>query len=489
MIRGVEDTKRRPQVERERSAAAVMLGMAGFVVLAVSEHEGELEQAIETTADPVGCPTCAAAAQCHDRRPVWVPDLPSGGRPVTVVWIKRVWRWVRTGASVAAVARQFGISWRTAMAAAPEHGEPRAVDQKRLAGVDAVGVDETAFQATAATRSTSFVTGIVDLTHGRGPARLLDVVAGRSASALHSWVNGQNPVWRAGITTAALAPDRGYASALRTALPDATRVLDAFHVARLGIAAIDDVRRRIQQEQTGHRGRTGDPLHGIRRLLRRRHDHHSDKSWARLLAGLDAGDTVDEQLARTWTAAQDLRLIYQAGDRARAAAALYRWLAYCADRTRRPRGAGRPQAGVATHARRRPARTPSTPWKGTTIAGQRPIDAPDLIGQDFAAAQPDTRWVGDITYVATVDGWVYTATVIDLHSRKVVGYAVADHLPLAARRRRAARSIKQPHRAAHMVAWRGPDEGDPSRRNARRRAASGSPSHHASAALRFSTSR
>ena len=67
-------------------------------------------------------------------------------------------------------------------------------------------------------------------------------------------------------------------------------------------------------------------------------------------------------------------------------------------------------------------------WKRTTIAGQRPIDAPDLIGQDFTAADPDTRWVGDVTYVQTVDGWVYTATVIDLHSRKVVGYAVADHL-------------------------------------------------------------
>ena len=37
-------------------------------------------------------------------------------------------------------------------------------------------------------------------------------------------------------------------------------------------------------------------------------------------------------------------------------------------------------------------------------------------------------WHTDITYVQTVDGWVYTATVIDLHSRKVVGYAVADHL-------------------------------------------------------------
>lgn len=67
-------------------------------------------------------------------------------------------------------------------------------------------------------------------------------------------------------------------------------------------------------------------------------------------------------------------------------------------------------------------------WKKTTVAGQRPIDAPDLIGQDFTAAQPNTRWCGDITYVRTVDGWVYTATVIDLHSRKVVGYAVADHL-------------------------------------------------------------
>jgi putative transposase len=67
-------------------------------------------------------------------------------------------------------------------------------------------------------------------------------------------------------------------------------------------------------------------------------------------------------------------------------------------------------------------------WIRTTVAGQRPIDAPDLIGQDFTAQDPNTRWCGDITYVQTVDGWAYTATVIDLHSRKVVGYAVADHL-------------------------------------------------------------
>jgi hypothetical protein len=58
----------RPQVERERSAAAAMLGLAGFVVLAVSDHDGELEQAVETTADLVGCPGCGAVAQLRDRR-------------------------------------------------------------------------------------------------------------------------------------------------------------------------------------------------------------------------------------------------------------------------------------------------------------------------------------------------------------------------------------------------------------------------------------
>ncbi|MGH3502997.1 MAG: IS3 family transposase [Nocardioidaceae bacterium] len=67
-------------------------------------------------------------------------------------------------------------------------------------------------------------------------------------------------------------------------------------------------------------------------------------------------------------------------------------------------------------------------YKRTTVAGRRRIDAPDLLGQDFTVTAPDTRWCGDISYVATVDGWAYTATVIDLHSRKVVGHTVADHL-------------------------------------------------------------
>jgi transposase len=66
-----------------------MLGLPGFVVLAVSEVEGELEQAIETTADLWGCPECGVVAELHDRRPCWVRDLPAGGRTVMLVWVKR----------------------------------------------------------------------------------------------------------------------------------------------------------------------------------------------------------------------------------------------------------------------------------------------------------------------------------------------------------------------------------------------------------------
>jgi len=67
-------------------------------------------------------------------------------------------------------------------------------------------------------------------------------------------------------------------------------------------------------------------------------------------------------------------------------------------------------------------------WKRTTVPGERPVSAPDLIKRDFTATAPDTKWCGDITYVKTWDGWAYLATVIDLHSRAVVGWAIAEHM-------------------------------------------------------------
>lgn len=67
-------------------------------------------------------------------------------------------------------------------------------------------------------------------------------------------------------------------------------------------------------------------------------------------------------------------------------------------------------------------------WKRTTVKGDNPRYAKDLIKQDFTAELPNTKWAGDITYIKTWDGWAYLATVIDLYSRKVVGWAIADHM-------------------------------------------------------------
>lgn len=67
-------------------------------------------------------------------------------------------------------------------------------------------------------------------------------------------------------------------------------------------------------------------------------------------------------------------------------------------------------------------------WRRTTIGAPDPVPAPDLIGRAFFAELPDTKWCGDVTYIKTWDGWAYLATVIDLHSRKLIGWAIADHM-------------------------------------------------------------
>lgn len=67
-------------------------------------------------------------------------------------------------------------------------------------------------------------------------------------------------------------------------------------------------------------------------------------------------------------------------------------------------------------------------WRRATVPGENPVAAPDLIGRAFHAEQANEKWCGDITYIKTWDGWAFLATVIDLHSRRVVGWAVADHM-------------------------------------------------------------
>ena len=80
------------------------------------------------------------------------------------------------------------------------------------------------------------------------------------------------------------------------------------------------------------------------------------------------------------------------------------------------------QAGLAGRAPKR--------WKKTTIPDPAAAARADAIRRDFTtdAARVNQRWCGDITYLATWEGWLYLATVIDIASRRVVGFALAGHL-------------------------------------------------------------
>lgn len=345
----------------EGSGFAVrILGFDGdFEVVDVAEVDGELHVEVQTPErQRVGCHGCGVRAESKGRRAVRVRDVPASGRPVVVVWRKRLWRcledlcptgsWTETrdaiaprasltqraraevarrvgedADSVAEVAADYGVGWHTAMGAVAAVGQPMVDDPARLADVAALGIDETSWLKANRYHHTLYVSGLVDTASGR----LLDVVPDRTAAALTRWLSRRDRRWLARVGVVTCDPHRGFANAVGVHLGHATLVVDHFHAAMLANRAIDDVRRRVQQEQTGHRGRKKDPLYGIRKLLLAAADRLDTRGWARVADGLRRGDPDGEVLA-TWQLKELLRDVYRAPGLARAREVLdtfYAW--------------------------------------------------------------------------------------------------------------------------------------------------------------------
>jgi putative transposase len=76
--------------------------------------------------------------------------------------------------------------------------------------------------------------------------------------------------------------------------------------------------------------------------------------------------------------------------------------------------------GIAGNSRR-------TGRRSLTKADTKAAPSPDLVGRDFTAGRPGTKIVGDITYIPTAEGWLYLASWLDLATREVIGYSMADH--------------------------------------------------------------
>lgn len=327
--------------------AAVLVGLAGLEVVSAGEVGAELWVVVQSPQRQSAgwCSSCGVRAASHGRRVVRLRDVPCGGRPAVVVWRKRLWRcreplcprrtwsethpglpsrrvltaraaeeiaaWLSAAVPVATVAARFGVAWGTAWAAFTSRAVPAvAAAHEELPPPAALGVDETTFLRSGRRRfGDRWCTSIVDLSEGR----LLDVVPGRSGGVIRGWVadrETRDPGWAARVSATVCDPLRAYARGLRTALPDAALVIDAYHVTRLGLDTLDEVRQHLSRELLPRRPRKGDVLYDCRRRLRTAPERLTAQTLARLRAAVNRADPSGA-VWLAWRLAHELRRLGQ----------------------------------------------------------------------------------------------------------------------------------------------------------------------------------
>ncbi|MFC6152432.1 ISL3 family transposase [Nocardioides yefusunii] len=258
--------------------------------------------------------------RCTDCGHVWRQDTTKAAEPRAKL-SRRGLRWaleaiVVQHLTVARVAEGLGVAWNTANDAVLAEGKRVLIDDPlRFDGVKVLGVDEHVWRHTR--HGDRYVTVVIDLTGIRdktGPARLLDMVEGRSKAVFKTWLADRPQAWRDRVEVVAMDGFTGFKTATTEELPDAVAVMDPFHVVRLAGDALDRCRRRVQQDLHGHRGRKNDPLYRARRTLHTGAALLTDKQRNRLteLFATDAHVEVEA----TWGIYQRMITGYRQPDRA-----------------------------------------------------------------------------------------------------------------------------------------------------------------------------
>ena len=279
--------------------------------------------------EPFGCrPTTLLVRvrryRCEPCGRFWLDDLRAAADPRAKIsrgglaWALRAL--VVDHLSVSRIAAGLGVAWNTANDAVLTEGHRQLInDPTRFDGIAVIGVDEHVWRHTRF--GDEYVTVIIDLTPVRdrvGPARLLDMIPGRSKAVFKTWLSERSKAWADGIETIAMDGFAGFKTAAAEELPAATAVMDPFHVVRLAGDALDQCRRRIQQAIHGHRGHAGDPLYMSRRVLHTGLEFLTERQWDRLDALFDADDHAEVEV--TWGVYQRLITNYRNPDRAAARA-------------------------------------------------------------------------------------------------------------------------------------------------------------------------
>ena len=297
------------------------------------------------TTPPTPCPGCGDAGTRHDTVVRRVAHVPFGWKPTLLrvlvpryrcAGCRRTWRHDLSAAvaergklsrdavmmavksvvidrmSMARVAANLGVAWHTANDAVLAVGAELLIGHPgRLDKVTTIGVDEHVWRHTR--HGDRYVTVVIDLTPtrtGTGPSRLLAVIEGRSKQVFKTWLEAQTEAFRDGVEVVAMDGFTGYKTAAVEAIEQVVTVMDPYHVVALAGEKLDLCRQRIQQESLGHRGRSGDPLYGIRRVARTRAALLTDRQHDRLAKVFTDPEHV--AFGVTWNVYQDVIDAYQA---------------------------------------------------------------------------------------------------------------------------------------------------------------------------------
>ena len=340
-----------------------LVGLKDVRVIHLERRGAHVELCIEQVVEAPRCPSCGLKAKIHERPVVRLVDLPVYGQAMTLAWKKhrlrcrtidcpiKTWvlddprigatacllttraaKWatmeVGQGRTVNEVAVELGCDWHTVNAAVVHYGAALlAADKKRLNRTRAIGLDETNFVRLHEQR-TSYATTIADVEHHQ----IIEILPTRRFDDVAGWIDAQSEAWRERIEFGALDMSDAYAAVYTVMLPNAAQVVDPFHVIAMANRSLDTIRRRVQVQQLGHRGRKDDPLYSIRRLLLRGEERLSDDAKERLQAMLSLGDP-DAEVAIAYRVKERLRDFYRATDIDDAHAILEDLIEHCRKRS------------------------------------------------------------------------------------------------------------------------------------------------------------
>src|SRR5512135_1392667 len=222
----------------------------------------------------------------------------------------------RSARALSDVAAEYGVSWwsvHRALVAAAVARATAAPPPVRMLGLDETRARSLrwGWEDGAGWRlSNPWMTSFVDLDTGR-PGWLLGLVPGRSGAAIEAWLAAPPQSWWDGIEVVALDPSAPFAAAIRRALPQATLVVDHWHLVRLANQALTEVRQRVARQLRERRGRKADPAWAHRRLLLAAGDRLGPRGLARLRHVLAVDDPTNE-IGAAWGVKERLRQLLAA---------------------------------------------------------------------------------------------------------------------------------------------------------------------------------